>query len=198
MNNIVKSTTTVTLGVSSFLLFIGGGDSDVIKEFLPIIINAILAIVSIGYWISNRRESRAKVDNTKALTQKTLTETEIVLRDQIGDVIEKNVELFDKLETEREEKEKAINRISKDIRDLHADRMRLDESLAQSNKRIMVLDDEKEKYRKAYDDGLVKQAELEKKLEGLQSKIVKNSGEIDTLKKQTGDLKLPSRDGDKK
>lgn len=190
-SNPIKGITALVLGGSAFALLTV---QEELKDLLPIIINAILAIVSIGYWLSSKRESASKVANMTAQTEKTRIDAEGVLRNQIGEVIEKNVELFEKLEAEREEKEKAINRISKDINDLRQDRIRLDDSLSQANKRIMVLDDEKEKYRKAYDDSVVKQVELERRLGELDSQNIKNSGEIAVLKKQTDKLHLPARD----
>lgn len=190
-SNPIKGITALVLGGSAVALFT---IQEELKDLLPIIINAILAIVSIGYWLSSKRESASKVANMTAQTEKTRIDAEGVLRNQIGEVIEKNVELFEKLEAEREEKEKAINRISKDINDLRQDRIRLDDSLSQANKRIMVLDDEKEKYRKAYDDSVVKQVELERRLGELDSQNIKNSGEIAVLKKQTDKLHLPARD----
>lgn len=190
-SNPIKGITALVLGGSAVALLT---IQEELKDLLPIIINAILAIVSIGYWLSSKRESASKVANMTAQTEKTRIDAEGVLRNQIGEVIEKNVELFEKLEAEREEKEKAINRISKDINDLRQDRIRLDDSLSQANKRIMVLDDEKEKYRKAYDDSVVKQVELERRLGELDSQNIKNSGEIAVLKKQTDKLHLPARD----
>ena len=152
-----------------------------VSELVTLAINAVLALVSMGAWILNRRESKARVENLDALTKKVEAERKKleVDRKQVSEDLadkatEKNNELFDRLQKEREDNERirkeeraeyesALKRISKNLVDFQTNLQN------KESREVLLLNDiDRYKQMKIKDD--VRMGELEQKLAAVEKK----------------------------
>ena len=164
----------------------------VMSELVTLAINAVLALVSVGAWILNRRESKARVENLDALTKKVEAERKKLevdrkqaSEDLADKATEKNNELFDRLQKEREDNERirkeeraenerirkeeraeyesALKRISKNLVDFQTNLQN------KESREVLLLNDiDRYKQMKIKDD--VRMGELEQKLAAVEKK----------------------------
>jgi len=153
----------------------------VVSELVTLAINAVLALVSVGAWILNRRESKARVENLDALTDKVEAERKKLevdrkqaSEDLADKATEKNNELFDRLQKEREDNERirkeeraeyesALKRISKNLVDFQTNLQN------KESREVLLLNDiDRYKQMKIKDD--VRMGELEQKLAAVEKK----------------------------
>jgi predicted nuclease with TOPRIM domain len=150
-------------------------------DAVAIIIQSVLALVTIGAWLLNRRESRAKIENMDALTEKTKAE-----KDQIE--FNENFAIYQQLQAERKSSEDTIRRISKDIANLQTDLRITNESLGAAASREIHLMDELNKYKGWYVAMMSRQGTLEKSQAMTKEILQQHEGSIETIKRKTGEL----------
>ena len=169
------------------------------NELLPIIINAVLALVSLGALIQNRRESKSRVENLDALTKKLEVERKQANEDLADKATDKNNELFDRLQKERDDNERirreerkeyedALKRINRDLEDFKT-------NLKNKESREVILLNDIERYKAMKTNDDVRMGELEQKLANVENMQEKHDVAIHEIARKTGQLpsEMPSR-----
>lgn len=143
-------------------------------DAITILINSVLAFVTVGAFFLNRRESRARIKNIDALTDKL--------------ELDENIQLFEQLKKERDDSEKTIKRISKDIVDLQTDLRISRESAGAALSREVFLTTELYKYKAAYENIISRQAQIEKSQAMTKEIMQQHEGKIEVIERKTGEL----------
>jgi septal ring factor EnvC (AmiA/AmiB activator) len=150
-------------------------------DIVTLSIQIVLALVTVGAWLMNRRESSSKVANLDAITEKVHAE-----RDKLE--IDENFAIFQQLQSERAENEKTIKRISTDIRNLQTDLRVSNEAQAAAASREINLMNDLIRYRTAYTELLGRQNKLETKQYLTNEILQQHEAGIESIKRKTGEL----------